>query len=168
MCLALIEWLGSGPAGLHRILKHVGTSVDGASCMTGKFEGFVAYLKEYCPFTQVVWCVCHRGALVMKGALEEGGYIEDALDIVLPKLFTTYNKSDPRVKGLKSLQKEFGEKQNVFIQVADTRWLTTSEGSERALSNLHSSMEHVRSTHHPPLTPTDTTDAEFNPSRLHP
>ena len=144
MCKALVEQLGSGPSGLHRILKHVGTGVDGASCMTGKYEGFGAYLKEYCPFTMIVWCVCHRDALVMKGASEEDGYIESILDSLLPKLYTTYNQSDPRAKGLKDLQTEFGEKHNVHIQLAETRWLTTHSASERTLSSLHSDMEHVR------------------------
>ncbi len=100
--------------------------------MMGQFNGVQALLKEYAPFGLFIHCVAHRIALVSKHSVAiEGAAVECFLNDVLPKLYKLTNKSDTRTGQQRSLQAEFDEPENGFIQAGETRWLSNQQASER-------------------------------------
>ena len=85
----------------------VGFGSDGAAVMTGKFNGVAARLKHKQPILTSIHCVAHRLALAASQSGEKVAFLSNSFKPTLRQLFTYYENSSVRMKGLKELEQVF-------------------------------------------------------------
>ena len=134
------------------ISKIVGFASDGASVMTGAYNGAASKLKTKAPFCLDFHCVAHKCAL----AASAMGNVPIAreVDNVLHELHTYFSKSPKRLHRFKTWLELFDDPDVRILKPTNVRWLSRYGCLENFLRTLDSIVRFFQE------------EAEFNPGSI--
>ncbi|EER04030.1 hypothetical protein Pmar_PMAR015367 [Perkinsus marinus ATCC 50983] len=116
-------------------------SFDGCSCMSSSHQGVYGLILEgWAGYIKFIHCRSHRLQLVAKTVARDTHVaIQECIENVqsLYSLFSKSNKKTSLLKECSVEMRDVGERYRGLIDVAPTRWLSTSQAISRLISILH-------------------------------
>ena len=108
--------------------KLVSIATDGASVMTGKFNGVCKKVQDGRDFIVPVHCLAHRLELSIKDAFKSA-VIHMKLETLLKPLYKFYHKSAVNRSGLKQHFRKLDLTCKVPRRIGGTRWVTHTKNA---------------------------------------
>ena len=129
----------------HEFLKKhfVGLGGDGASVISGVFNGVGALLKEDYENIEFNHCLAHRLELSVARAIRNSDGFQEYSDFS-KKLYAFYSRSPKLAKELKTIAENLGDKLLSVKRILDVRWAASSKSAiESLMKNLRPLLVHL-------------------------
>jgi hypothetical protein len=118
----------------NEILRHqlIGFCSDGASCMTGQYQGVAVLLRKDIPNLKAFHCMAHRLELAVKNAVDSVNCISNFRDFI-DCVYKMYSMSPKNQRELESVASRVSVKLLKIRKVFDIRWVFSSYLSMKAV-----------------------------------
>ena len=119
------------------MLKCTGLSTDGARAMTGRENGFVAYMRKDNPYLIDIHCIAHRLALASSQAANNIPYLQKYKWFVI-SIYSYFSHSASRQTRLKELEQVLQDPVLKYRPLYEVRWLSMFQAVHAIRINLSS------------------------------